>query len=66
MNPLVVRARVVRRGLARESVLRFIDLDDATRGLLAKLVAEQPEIESLGPERGVSGRTIVTTLLGEE
>jgi hypothetical protein len=66
VNPLVVRARVVRRGLARESVLRFIDLDDATRGLLAKLVAEQPEIESLGPERGVSGRTIVTTLLGEE
>jgi len=64
-NPLVVRARVVRRGLSRESVLRFIDLDDAMRDLLAKLVAEQPEIESLGPERGASKRTVVTTLFGE-
>jgi hypothetical protein len=60
-GPLVVRARVVRRGLARESVLRFVDLDDATRDRLAKLVAEQPEIESLGPEREPR-RTIVTTL----
>ncbi|HME72974.1 MAG TPA: PilZ domain-containing protein [Myxococcota bacterium] len=65
-NPVVVRARVVRRGLSRESVLRFIELDDATRDLLAKLVAEQPEIESLGPEGGASGRTVVTTLFREE
>jgi PilZ domain len=65
-NPLVVRARVVRRGVSRESVLRFIDLDEATRELLAKLVAEQPRIESLGPKRRTSGRTIVTTLFGEE
>jgi hypothetical protein len=66
VNPLVVRARVVRRGLSRESVLRFIDLDDATRDRLAKLVAEQPEIESLGPERGGARRTLVTTLFGEK
>jgi hypothetical protein len=65
-TPVVVRARVVRRGLARESILRFVELDDATRDLLGKLVAEQPEIESLGPERGGSRRTIVTTLLSEE
>jgi hypothetical protein len=64
-NPLVLRARVVRRGLARESVLRFVDLDDATRDRLAELVAEQPEIESLGPERAGARRTIVTTLFGD-
>jgi hypothetical protein len=65
-NPLVVRARVVRRGLSRESVLRFIELDDATRGLVAKLLAEQPEIESLGREGGSFRRTLVTTLFEEK
>jgi hypothetical protein len=65
-NPVVVRARVVRRGLSRESVLRFIELDDMTRELVAKLVAEQPEIESLGREGGSSGRMVVTTLFGEK
>jgi len=65
IHPMVVRGRVVRRGLARESVLRFIDLDDAERALLAQLVAEQPEIESLGPHRGRTGRTVVTTLFGD-
>jgi len=65
-HPVIVRARVVRRGLARESVLRFVDLDDAKRELVVQLVAEQPEIESLGPERGARGRTVVTTLFGEE
>jgi hypothetical protein len=64
-HPMVLRARVVRRGLARESVLRFLDLDDAMRELLARLVAEQPEIESLGSERGRTGRTVVTTLFGD-
>jgi len=64
-HPVVVRARVVRRGLARESVLRFIDLDDAQRERLAQLVAEQPEIESLGPQRGGTRRTVVTTLFGD-
>jgi hypothetical protein len=60
--PLVVRARVVRRGVSRESVLRFIELDAVAREALGKLVADGPEIESLGPQSGVSRRTVVTTV----
>jgi len=65
-HPVVVRARVVRRGLSRESVLRFVELDDAMRDLLAQLVEGQPEIESLGPDRGGVRRTVVTTLFAED
>ncbi len=61
-GPLVVRARVVRRGVSRESVLRFIELDDVAREALGKLVADGPEIESLGPQSGISRRTVVTTV----
>jgi hypothetical protein len=61
---LVLSARVTRRGVAGDLVLRFEDVDAATSERLAKLLADQPEIEALGPGRGGTRRRLVARLLG--
>jgi hypothetical protein len=65
-RPLVLRARVIRRGVTGDVVLRFDALDAAAREWLTKLLADQPEIEALGPVRAPSRRRLVARLLGSE
>ncbi len=62
-TPIVIRAQVLRLDRGGERVLRFVDLDAATREKLEKLIASQPEIESLQPAAAGGTRRIVTEIV---